>query len=98
MAKFAIQPHGRLQEWIAHENGYFRDAALDYEFRGGLCSFSLDRILGESRCHSGRAPRKRGESRNPVTTEQFCLDRARTTSHRRCLLGPRLRGDDTQRA
>jgi NitT/TauT family transport system substrate-binding protein len=36
MAKFTIQPHGRLQEWIAHEKGYFRGAGLDYEFRGGL--------------------------------------------------------------
>jgi NitT/TauT family transport system substrate-binding protein len=36
MAKFTIQPHGRLQEWIAHEKGYFRDAGLDYDFRGGL--------------------------------------------------------------
>src|SRR5262249_8381025 len=36
MAKFTIQPHGRLQEWIAHENGYYRGAGLDYEFRGGL--------------------------------------------------------------
>ena len=32
MSKFTIQPHGRLQEWIAHEKGYFRDAGLDYEF------------------------------------------------------------------
>jgi NitT/TauT family transport system substrate-binding protein len=36
MEKFTIQPHGRLQEWIAHEKGYFREAGLDYEFRGGL--------------------------------------------------------------
>ena len=36
MGKFTIQPHGRLQEWIAHEQGYFRDEKLDYEFRGGL--------------------------------------------------------------
>lgn len=36
MAKFTIQPHGRLQEWIAHEKGYFREAGLDYELRGGL--------------------------------------------------------------
>ncbi len=35
MAKFVIQPHGRLQEWIAHENGYFRDQGLDYEFLRG---------------------------------------------------------------
>ena len=32
MPKFIIQPHGRLQEWIAHENGYFRAEGLDYEF------------------------------------------------------------------
>src|ERR1044071_1198055 len=32
MATFTIQPHGRLQEWIAHEKGYFRDEGLDYEF------------------------------------------------------------------
>lgn len=31
MAKFTIQPHGRVQEWIAHENGYFTEAGLDYE-------------------------------------------------------------------
>src|SRR5262249_31371321 len=34
--KFIIQPHGRLQEWIAHEKGYFRAEGLDYEFQGGL--------------------------------------------------------------
>src|SRR5262249_24449700 len=32
MARFRIQKHGRLQELIAHENGYFRDQGLDYEF------------------------------------------------------------------
>ena len=31
MSKFIIQPHGRLQEWIAHEKGYFTDEGLDYE-------------------------------------------------------------------
>jgi NitT/TauT family transport system substrate-binding protein len=35
MAKFIIQPHGRLQELVAHEMGYFRDEGLDYELRGG---------------------------------------------------------------
>ena len=35
MGKFIIQPHGRLQEWIAHEKGYFRDEGLDYEFVRG---------------------------------------------------------------
>jgi hypothetical protein len=33
MAKFIVEPHFRLQEWIAEEKGYFRDQGLDYEFR-----------------------------------------------------------------
>jgi NitT/TauT family transport system substrate-binding protein len=32
MGKFRIQSHGRLQEWVAEEKGYFNDAGLDYEF------------------------------------------------------------------
>ena len=32
MSRFRIQPHGRLQEWVAEERGYFRDEGLDYEF------------------------------------------------------------------
>ena len=32
MSKFRIQPHGRLQEWVAEEKGYFKDEGLDYEF------------------------------------------------------------------
>jgi len=33
MTKFLIQPHFRLQVWVAEEKGYFRDVGLDYEFR-----------------------------------------------------------------
>jgi len=32
MAKFRIQSHGRLQEWVAEEKGYFKSEGLDYEF------------------------------------------------------------------
>src|SRR4051794_41270896 len=32
MAKIRIQPHSRLQEWVAEEEGFFRDEGLDYEF------------------------------------------------------------------
>ena len=32
MGKFLIQSHGRLQEWVAEEKGYFKDERLDYEF------------------------------------------------------------------
>jgi ABC-type nitrate/sulfonate/bicarbonate transport system substrate-binding protein len=31
--KFIIEPHFRLQEWIAEEKGYFKDEGLDYVFR-----------------------------------------------------------------
>jgi hypothetical protein len=33
MRKFIIEPHFRLQEWIAEEKGYFTAEGLDYEFR-----------------------------------------------------------------
>jgi len=32
MGKFRIQPHGRLQEWVAEEKGYFVAEGLDYQF------------------------------------------------------------------
>lgn len=38
MARFIIQPHGRLQEWIADEKGFFREEGLDYEFQRGPSS------------------------------------------------------------
>ncbi|MGH7905162.1 MAG: ABC transporter substrate-binding protein [Candidatus Binataceae bacterium] len=36
MAIFHIQPHGRLQEWVADEKGYFRDEGLTYIFASGF--------------------------------------------------------------
>ena len=32
VGKFIIQPHFRLQEWVAEEKGYFRAEGLDYTF------------------------------------------------------------------
>ena len=32
MASFVIEPHFRLQEWVAEEQGYFRAEGLDYVF------------------------------------------------------------------
>ncbi len=32
MSKFVIQPHFRLQEWVAEEKGYFAAEGLDYVF------------------------------------------------------------------
>ena len=33
MPRFLIEPHFRLQEWVAEEKDYFRKEGLDYEFR-----------------------------------------------------------------
>jgi ABC-type nitrate/sulfonate/bicarbonate transport system substrate-binding protein len=33
MGKFVIEPHFRLQEWVAEEKDYFRKEGLDYVFR-----------------------------------------------------------------
>lgn len=39
---FRIQPHVRLQEWVAEEHGHFRAAGLDYEFeQQGLAGGSV---------------------------------------------------------
>ncbi|QPP07438.1 hypothetical protein G4Z16_14785 [Streptomyces bathyalis] len=41
MGKFVIQPHVRLQEWVAEERGYFTEEGLDYEFmQAGLAGAS----------------------------------------------------------
>jgi NitT/TauT family transport system substrate-binding protein len=42
MVRFRIQPHVRLQEWVAEEEGFFGDEGLDYEFEPqGLAGASL---------------------------------------------------------
>jgi NitT/TauT family transport system substrate-binding protein len=37
---FRIQPHARLQEWVAEEHGYFQEAGLDYEFEQSYAAAS----------------------------------------------------------
>src|SRR5437868_8015173 len=42
MSKFVIQPHVRLQEWVAEELGFFKAEGLDYEFQAdGFSAKSL---------------------------------------------------------
>jgi len=48
MSKFIISPHMRLHEWVADEQGYFRDEGLDYEFRAALAfQDASDHQLGD---------------------------------------------------
>ena len=51
MSKFVIEPHFRLQEWVAEEKGYFRAEGLDYEFRELIRS-----TAGQHHNRSMRAP------------------------------------------
>lgn len=49
MGKFVIQQHGRLQETIAHELGFFADEGLDYELSDGsdMKSKDIDSATGK---------------------------------------------------
>ncbi|HEY3060118.1 MAG TPA: hypothetical protein VGL99_14250 [Chloroflexota bacterium] len=38
---FRIQPHSRLQEWVAEEKGYFGDEGLTYEFVSSFAASGL---------------------------------------------------------
>ena len=40
MPRFGITSHGRLQEWVADEQGYIRDEGLDYELVYGTAAVS----------------------------------------------------------
>ena len=42
MATFVIEPHFRLQEWVAEEKGYFRAEGLDYVFRELVQSYEQE--------------------------------------------------------
>ena len=46
MSLFRIQPHGRLQEWVAEEKGYFKDEGLTYEFVHGMATVQPATQLG----------------------------------------------------
>jgi hypothetical protein len=47
MGTFRIQKHGRLQELVAHENGYFRDEGLDYEFSDFMSREAMGSIVDQ---------------------------------------------------
>jgi hypothetical protein len=60
MPKFVIEPHFRLQEWVAEEKGYFRGEGLDYEFRefirasGGAHHMKGDKVGAFQSIEKGR--------------------------------------------
>ena len=58
--KFIIEPHFRLQEWVAEEKGYFKDEGLDYTFRemvrstGGAHHYKGDKVGAMQSFEEGR--------------------------------------------
>jgi NitT/TauT family transport system substrate-binding protein len=63
MKKFRIEPHGRLQEWVADEKGYFKDEGLDYEFLTSYATQSSGYALVQS-TESAAPEVKRGAFEN----------------------------------
>src|SRR5437016_12711758 len=63
MKKFGIEPHGRLQEWVADEKGYFKDEGLDYEFLTSYATQSSGYALVQS-TESAAPEVKRGAFEN----------------------------------
>ena len=61
MPRFVIEPHFRLQEWVAEEKGYFREEGLDYVFRelvqstDGAIHDKGDRVGAYQSLEAGRA-------------------------------------------
>jgi len=46
MAKFIIQPHGRLNDWVADEKGYFTEEGLEYEINAEGSRKNTPRLAG----------------------------------------------------
>jgi hypothetical protein len=44
MAKFIIQPYGRLNDWVADEKGYFAAEGLDFELNVEGCRKNTPRL------------------------------------------------------
>ena len=84
MPKFVIEPHFRLQEWVAEEKGYFRAEGLDYEFRefirasGGAHHATRARSAPSSR--SRRAAQVERHLRLPLDRERGGLAGATPSS------------------
>src|SRR3984893_1091815 len=61
MPKFIIEPHFRLQEWVAEEKGYFREEGLDHEFKeyirasGGAHHVTVGKAVAFQWIEKGRA-------------------------------------------
>ena len=69
--KFIVEPHFRLQEWVAEEKGYFKDEGLDYVFReliqstDGAHHDKGDKVGAYQSFERGRAPMSAAPATGP---------------------------------
>jgi hypothetical protein len=80
MPKFKIEPHFRLQEWVAEEKGYFRDEGLDYEFKEFIRS--TDGAHHATSGHSGAFQNiEKGRESNITCTCHWTVNVAASRGH-----------------
>ena len=95
MARFRISSHGRLQDWIAVEHGYFDEEGLDYEFDVRALENAAQDVAGDTRrdirvapmsciCPVGAGRRTRVA---PVTGRLTRLRRTRRAACGSCVFG-----------
>ena len=88
--KFIIEPHFRLQEWVAEEKGYFKDEGLDYDVpRAGAVDATArttTRATRSARCSRFEArPQVGRQLRLPLDGERRRLQGPRQALWRRLL-------------
>ncbi len=71
---FKIQPHNRLQEWVAEEKGYFEDEGLEYVFHAGdnvVRHYQYQGVAEAATERNGGAVQSTEEASGPVTQGAF---------------------------
>jgi NitT/TauT family transport system substrate-binding protein len=90
MAKFRIQPHVRLQEWVAEEQGFFGEEGLDYEFEpegfaGGSATTGSSVSPGDAAPVTARSgafeDMEQGRSCNVSAACHWAVNAAASSSH-----------------
>ena len=82
MGKFIVEPHFRLQEWVAEEKGYFGAEGLDYEFRefiraSGGAHHASERLAPKDTTRSDDARSKAGGALIPCDSRMMSAEPSR---------------------
>jgi NitT/TauT family transport system substrate-binding protein len=88
MARFIIQPHTRIQEWVALEKGYFEQEGLDYEleesFAAKFRNPSLNAAGPPAEVTIGAFEHMKGERSCDISSAcHWAVNMAATTEHGR---------------